>query len=65
MKRSSHNLVTPGQYQRILWSVWMFLCAVYGKLRMKDVKIVCFMKIDKIFGDKEDKASLNNFDMAA
>ena len=33
-----------------------FLCAVYGKLRIKDVNIVCFMKIVEICGDKEDKS---------
>ena len=33
-------------------------CAVYGKLKMKDVNIVRFMKIDGICRDKEHKVSL-------
>ena len=51
MKRSTHNLVTPGG----------FLCAVYGQLRMKDGSVVQFIKTDEICGVKEHKVSLRKF----
>ena len=49
----------------IITKLEVFLCTVYGKMRMKDVNSVRFMKIDEICGDKNHKASLRNFDMAS
>ena len=49
--------------ENVMTKLEVFMCVVYGKLRIKDVTVICFMKINEICKGKEHEASLRNVDM--